>query len=102
MLRQNPRPTALLSVAPENTLAIFAHLMQSGLKLPDDIAVVGAGNVQYCDVLAVPLTTVDQGTCRIGALAAELLIARISSKRPMRPKKILIPPRLVERESTRR
>ncbi len=77
-------------------------ILQAGLKLPQDIAVVGAGNVHYSDVLAVPLTTVDQGTCKIGALAAELLIARIASKRSMRPEKILIPPGLVERESTRR
>ncbi len=77
-------------------------IIEAGLKLPDDIAMVGAGNVRYSDVLAVPLTTIDQGTCKIGVLAAELLIARISSKRPLRPQKILIPPKLVERESTRR
>ena len=62
-------------------------ILEAGLKLPDDIALVGAGNVHYSDVLAVPLTTIDQGTCRIGVLAAELLIARIASKRSMRPKK---------------
>src|SRR5271170_675479 len=77
-------------------------ILEAGLKLPGDIALVGAGNVHYSDVLAVPLTTIDQGTCKIGALAAELLIARIASKRSMRPERILIPPKLVERESTRR
>jgi len=77
-------------------------ILEAGLKLPCDIAVVGAGNVRYSDVLAVPLTTIDQGTCKIGVLAADLLIARIASKRSMRPEKILIPPKLVERESTRR
>jgi LacI family transcriptional regulator len=77
-------------------------IREAGLKLPQDIAVVGAGNVRYSDVLSVPLTTIDQGTCRIGVLAAELLIARIGSKCPIRPQQILIPPKLVERESTRR
>ena len=77
-------------------------ILEAGLKLPQDIAVVGAGNVRYSDLLSVPLTTIDQGTCRIGALAAELLLARIGSKRSIRPQKILIPPKLVERESTRR
>jgi len=70
--------------------------------MPQDIAVVGAGNVRYSDALSVPLTTIDQGTCQIGVLAAELLMARIGLKSPMRPQKILIPPKLVERESTRR
>jgi LacI family transcriptional regulator len=62
---------------------------------------VGAGNVHFSDVLAVPLTTIDQGTSQIGTLAAELLITRIGCKRFMRPQTILIPPKLVERESTR-
>jgi LacI family transcriptional regulator len=70
--------------------------------VPHDIAVVGAGNVHYSDLLAVPLTTVDQGTCQMGARAAELLLERIGQKGPVRPRKILIPPKLVERESTRR
>lgn len=74
----------------------------AGLRVPDDIAVVGAGNVHYGDALSVPLTSVDQGTCRIGRLAAELLLARIASKRPMQPKTVLISPKLVKRESTRR
>ncbi|MGA9392696.1 MAG: LacI family DNA-binding transcriptional regulator [Candidatus Sulfotelmatobacter sp.] len=76
-------------------------ILEAGLKLPCDISVVGAGNVRFSDVLAVPLTTIDQGTSQIGTLAAELLITRIGSKRVLRPQTILIPPKLVERESTR-
>ncbi len=77
-------------------------IQDAGLRLPQDISVVGAGNIHYSDVLAVPLTTVDQSTYQIGARAAELLLEGIGMKRPARPKKILIPPKLVERESTRR
>ena len=102
MLKTLPAPDGVFCYNDLVAIGAMKAILEAGLKLPDDIAVVGAGNVPYCDVLAVPLTTVDQGTCRIGVLAAELLLARIASKRPMRPKKILIPPRLVERESTRR
>jgi len=77
-------------------------ILEAGLKLPHDISVVGAGNVHYSDLLAVPLTTVDQGPCRMGVWAAELLLERIAPKNSMRPRKILILPKLVERESTRR
>jgi LacI family transcriptional regulator len=77
-------------------------IREAGLRVPDDIAVVGAGNVHYSDLLAVPLTTIDQGTRQMGAQAAELLLERIGQSRPVRPRKILIPPKLVERESTRR
>ena len=91
--------------------SVTATRLQSGpsrrswtpdLRVPHDVSVVGAGNVHYSDLLAVPLTTVDQGTCQMGARAAELLMERILLKRSARPKKILISPKLVERESTRR
>jgi LacI family transcriptional regulator len=77
-------------------------ILDAGLRVPQDVSVVGAGNVHYSDLLAVPLTTVDQGTCEMGARAAELLMERILLKRSARPQKILISPKLVERESTRR
>jgi LacI family transcriptional regulator len=76
-------------------------IQDAGLTVPHDISVVGAGNVHYSDVLAVPLTTVDQGTSQIGTQAAELLLERIGQKHPARPRKILIPPKLVIRKSTR-
>jgi DNA-binding LacI/PurR family transcriptional regulator len=62
----------------------------------------GGQNVHYSDFLAVPLTTVDQGTSEIGKRAANLLLERIGAKRAVRPSKVLIVPRLVERQSTRR
>ena len=97
------RPLADGVVCYNDPVAIGAMkaILEAGLKLPEDIAVVGAGNVRYSDLLSVPLTTIDQGTCQIGTLAAELLMARIGAKGEIRPQKILIPPKLVERESTR-
>ena len=102
LLKLRPLPDGVFCYNDPVAIGAMKAVLDAGLKLPQDIAIVGAGNVRYSDVLSVPLTTVDQGTCQIGRLAAELLIARIGSKRPMRPQKILIPPKLVERESTRR
>jgi LacI family transcriptional regulator len=102
LLRLRPIPDGVFCYNDPVAIGAMKAILEAGLKMPHDISVVGAGNVHYSDVLAVPLTTVDQGTCRMGVLAAELLIERIASKRTMRPKRILIIPRLVERESTRR
>jgi DNA-binding LacI/PurR family transcriptional regulator len=52
--------------------------------------------------LAVPLTTIDQGTVQIGRQASEILMQQISSKRALRPKTILIAPKIVIRKSTAR
>lgn len=102
LLAVRPLPDGVFCYNDPVAIGAMKAIREAGLKLPQDIAVVGAGNVRYSDVLSVPLTTIDQGTCRIGVLAAELLIARIGSKCPIRPQQILIPPKLVERESTRR
>jgi LacI family transcriptional regulator len=102
LLRVHPTPDGVFCYNDPVAIGGIKAILEAGLKVPHDISVVGAGNVQYSDLLAVPLTTVDQGTCQMGARAAELLMERILLKRATRPRKILISPRLVERESTHR
>jgi LacI family transcriptional regulator len=102
LLDLNPFPDGVFCYNDPVAIGAMRAILGVDFNLPDDICVVGAGNIHYSDQVAVPLTTIDQGTCRMGTLAAELLIERIASKRSMRPRRILIPPKLVERESSRR
>lgn len=102
LLRVRPLPDGVFCYNDPVAIGAIQAIRKAGLSVPHDISVVGAGNVQYSDLLAVPLTTVDQGTCQIGARAAELLLERILHRRSVRTRKILISPKLVERESTRR
>jgi LacI family transcriptional regulator len=100
LLRAAPRPDGVFCYNDPVAIGAMRAIAEAGLRVPDDIAVVGAGNVHYSDLLAVPLTTVDQGTSEIGKRAADLLLERIASKRKLRPQKILIEPKLVIRQST--
>lgn len=102
LLDINPFPDGVFCYNDPVAIGAMRAILEVEFSLPEDICVVGAGNIHYSDQVAVPLTTVDQGTCTIGVRAAELLIARIASKRSVPTERILIPPRLVERESTRR
>ena len=102
LLRRNPPPDGVFCYNDPVAIGAIKAIREAGLHVPGDIAVVGAGNVHYSDLLAVPLTTVDQGTSHIGRRAAELLIQRIVSKRSVRPRKIVIAPKLVVRESSLR
>jgi LacI family transcriptional regulator len=102
LLRRTPIPDGVFCYNDPIAIGAMKAIFEAGLKVPGDIAVVGAGNVHYSDVLAVPLTTIDQGTSQIGRRAAELVLEQISSRRMLRAKKILITPKLVARNSTRR
>jgi LacI family transcriptional regulator len=102
LLRATHVPDGVFCYNDPLAIGAMKAIISAGLRIPQDICVVGAGNVHYSDVLAVPLTTIDQETRQIGAGAAQLLLAQIDAKRVPRPTKILIAPRLVQRESTHR
>jgi len=102
LLRVRPMPDGVFCYNDPVAIGAMKAILEEGLKVPQDIAVVGAGNVHYSDLLAVPLSTVDQSTHEIGTRAAEFLLEQIQSKRVLRPRKILIEPRLVARQSTHR
>ena len=76
-------------------------VLEAGLRIPQDIALVGVGNVHYSDQLRVPLSTVDQSSAHVGRNAAELLL-RLIEKRARGTRSILLPPRLIVRDSSLR
>jgi LacI family transcriptional regulator len=102
LLQVNPLPDGVFCYNDPVAIGAMKALHEAGLRVPEDVAVVGAGNVHYSDALAVPLTTIDQKTCEIGARAAGLLLEQIESKRPPRAATILFVPELVPRKSTQR
>ncbi len=101
LLELSPRPDGVFCFNDPVAIGAIKAILEAGLKLPQDISVAGSGNIHYSDVLAVPLTTIDQSSRQIGVVAANLLMERIAAKRALRPKSVLIPPQLVQRESTR-
>ena len=76
-------------------------IMESRRRIPEDVKVIGAGNVHYSDLLRVPLSTIDQRSAQTGEQAAEILLGMIGPKRKKAPKIVRIKPELVARESTR-
>ena len=70
-----------------------------GLRIPEDIAVIGCGNLHYDDSLRVPLSSIDQHSRRIGEEAARLAITILNSKVPLQPEKVVLRPELVVRAS---
>lgn len=76
--------------------------LEAGLRVPEDVAIVGVANMHYSDWLSVPLTTIDQRTSSIGAQAAQQLLKRMTTKKGPAVRDILMAPELIVRASSLR
>ena len=100
LLAVRPRPDAVFAVNDPTAIGALKAIWEAGLRVPEDIAVVGAGDVAYGDLLKVPLTTVSWSKEELGRRAAELILDQIGPH-PKGPfKRIVVPPRLVVRASS--
>lgn len=77
-------------------------ILEAGLSIPKDIAIIGAANMHYADMFRVPLSTVDQDTSALGEEAANLLLAGMATGKPQLPRQVILPARLIVRASSRR
>jgi LacI family transcriptional regulator len=106
LLKLKPRPDGIFCFSDPLAIGTTRAILDAGLRIPDDVALVGCGNLHYDVFLRVPLTSVDQQSFAIGERAATLAIAMIDSESAggpkLKPKSILLQPKLVIRESTYR
>jgi LacI family transcriptional regulator len=102
LLKNKNRPDGIFCFNDPVALGTMRAVLDSGLRVPEDIAVVGCGNVSYSDFLRVPLTSVDQNSKMIGKIAASLALKLALSKAPAEPKSVLVQPHLVVRASSLR
>jgi LacI family transcriptional regulator len=69
------RPTAAFCANDLLALGLLQSMTQQGLKVPDDLAVVGYDDIEFAAAAAVPLTSVRQPREQLGRTAATLLLA---------------------------
>jgi LacI family transcriptional regulator len=102
LLKMDPRPDGVFCYNDPTAMGAMKAILEAGLRVPEDIAIIGCGNVHYADFLRVPLTSIDQDCEKIGSRAAELAVSIVTSKGTGRPKSVLLEPRLIVRRSTQR
>ena len=102
LLEGKSRPDGIFCFNDPIALGTMRAILDSGLRIPDDIAVVGCGNLLYSDFLRIPLSTVDQNSQLLGDRAAKLALALATQKGAARHKSELIHPHLVVRSSSLR
>jgi LacI family transcriptional regulator, galactose operon repressor len=99
LLKRHSRVDAVFAVNDPTAIGAMKAIWQAGLRVPDDTAVVGAGDVAYSDLIRVPLTTVRWSKLDLGRRAAELILDEIDSDDAVPPQRVIIPPEIVVRES---
>jgi LacI family transcriptional regulator len=97
ILRQRPRPEAIFAANDPLAIGLIERFLELGIRVPEDIAVVGTGDVRYTSLLAVPLTTVRPPKADIGSKAVEILLDLVED--PQRLRQITLEPELVVRQS---
>lgn len=80
-IREGSMPPAVLAFSDPAAIGAMRAATDAGLKVPNDLAIVGCGRIRYGDLLRVPLTTVSWPARGIGRAAASQLIEMINSKR---------------------
>jgi LacI family transcriptional regulator len=102
LLSAKSKPDGVFCYNDPVALGAMRAILEAGLAIPGDVAVIGCGNIPYGDLLRVPLSSVDQDSTRIGEAAAELALQLVNAQTPPRPQAVLLSPHLVPRESSLR
>jgi LacI family transcriptional regulator len=96
---ENP-PTAILAANDMSAMGTFNAAHERGLRIPQDISVVGLDNIQMASFSFIDLTTINLPKRDMGAAAVTLLMQRIRKKRTVTAKEVSFPMELVVRGST--
>ncbi len=93
------RPVAVFVSNYSMTIGALKALTESGLKIPQEMAVVGFDDSDWAEFFVPPLTVVRQPTYTMGTLAGEILFQRLFESEVSERKEIFLRPELVIRKS---
>ena len=102
LLSLKHKPDAVFCASDSIAIGALQAALKSGCKVPQEIGIIGVGNHRYGEYVRVPLSTVDQKKTDIGEKAASLLLDLIHQRGDSARRSILMEPKLVVRESSRK
>jgi LacI family transcriptional regulator len=93
------RPTAIFAGSDQQALGVYEAARQRGLRIPQDLSVVGFDDLPVARWVSPPLTTVRQPLAEMGRVAAQML-GELIEDLPLRSRRIELSTELITREST--
>jgi DNA-binding LacI/PurR family transcriptional regulator len=92
------RPTALICANDLMAIGVLSFCRRTGLRIPEDVSVVGFDDLPFASLLTPGLTTVRQPAREMGIAATELLLGMVGGEEPASPPPVAVTPMI--REST--
>lgn len=102
LLNLKPRPDGVFCYNDPMAMGAIDCVLEDGLSIPEDVAIIGCGNLHYDSSLRVPLSSIDQHSRLIGEQAARLTLGILQSKLRPPPENVILEPKLEIRASTKR
>ncbi len=99
LLKNHKDITAIVGNNDYATIGSVKAINELGLKIPEDISVVGYDDIDITELLKVPLTTVHYPKYRSGVAATKRLIEMLKNERRKKSKKIILETSFIIRES---
>lgn len=95
------RPTAVFCASDEIAISLISQCKRLGLRVPEDLSVVGFDDLEIAGFIEPALTTIRQDRALLGQLAADELLVRLHSQKPCALTDVIHAPiRLITRETT--
>lgn len=100
ILKQQERPTAVIAAYDEVALGLISTLSHNGIRVPEDLSVLGINNIPSGAHAQIPLTSVNTFSEELYKMAVDILFDKIHTE-SQAVRHITIQPRIVERETTK-
>jgi len=102
LLKEKPIPDGVFAYDDPLAIGAIDEVLDAGLRIPEDIAIIGCGNLRYDSSLRVPLSSIDQNSQQIGERTAGILLGILESKVRPQPLSVILEPSLIARASSLR
>ncbi|MCS5735840.1 LacI family DNA-binding transcriptional regulator [Herbiconiux daphne] len=99
-LPAHERPDAVFAANDLIALGVLRALTHAGLRVPDDIAIIGYDDIYFAANAAIPISSIRQPSWEMGRTATELLMAEIEEPTKHDYRHVVFQPELIVREST--
>mgnify|MGYP001242959391 CR=1 FL=1 len=99
LLKSPHRPTAIFAYFDSLAIGVYQAAKELGLKIPDDLSVVGFDNTILATIVDPPLTTIAQPIDEMARQVMELLVREIDGEKKTK-QRVIFPPELIVRQST--